>query len=1026
MRPLRLTMQAFGPYAGREVVDFRAAVAHGLFGIYGPTGAGKSTIFSAMTFALFGEAARPEQEIASLRSDLADPAMPTEVELVFELAGRTYVVRRRPDQMRPKQRGEGETRDPHEASLFDATGIALEAIVETNTGKPLAERKTGAVRSAVGELLGYGPEQFRQIVLLPQGRFEAFLAAKTDERMKILRDLFDVSLYRRLAERMKRDADAATRSVHDERLVYDRRLKEAGFDALGGVTEAIETAAGALAEATRQEDITRNAATEALKAREAAERSAERFAAAEAATAVLKTLQARAGEIAAVEARLHGARRAEALKDVEDHATAAAEESRQAISARQNADAAAGKAAEQAEAAARALAGEKARAAEMAGLERQVQQLEAHGRTLADAATLEASAHEAKGALVAAESAWQSASNDHAALVKALAGADESVALARVDAEARQRLGHRKVELETALKAADAFDKARNALAEAQTAVGRCEATDHATSAQLETARRELAAVEDDIAAAQALKLAAELQPDFPCPVCGSCSHPAPASGTVEHAGLSRRLREAREALQAVETAHRANATDLAAARATRDARRDRLDELAAPATPAAGIANLLAALAREIEALGPARDVAAAEARCRTLKTALATAETKRESDRAARDRAREASVSAEVRLQQALSAVPEALRSSEALAGVLGEARTTLEMLRSALEAAERREREAREALIGARKDAEAAATAQQRAHDRAARAEANFSSRLAASGFENAAYRTYKAAIATIEADQAAVEGHRRALAAAEEAARQAQAAIAGEERPDVAGFRTAEAEAAEALRLATEARIHRESEHQRLVALEASLAKAGREIDELEARTAPLRDLARLFNAQNMHKLDLETFAIGAMFDEVLRAANQRLGPMTAGRYTLEREVEVGSGRSRSGLGIRVFDTHTGKSRPTATLSGGETFIAALALALGLSDVVESTSGKVRLDTIFIDEGFGSLDAENEAGTLEMVLDVLTSLAGRNRAIGLISHVPLVREAVPNGFVIRQQSTTGSRVEVRRAA
>lgn len=151
------------------------------------------------------------------------------------------------------------------------------------------------------------------------------------------------------------------------------------------------------------------------------------------------------------------------------------------------------------------------------------------------------------------------------------------------------------------------------------------------------------------------------------------------------------------------------------------------------------------------------------------------------------------------------------------------------------------------------------------------------------------------------------------------------------------------------------------------------------------------------------------------------NQVLEAANLRLGPMSNGRYRLERDLD-GTGRGSRGLGIQVSDTHTGKSRATSTLSGGETFIAALALALGLADVVESTSGKVRLDTIFIDEGFGSLDAENGSGTLDQVLQVLNSIVRENRAVGLISHVPLVQEAIPNGFYVRK-SFTGSRVEER---
>ncbi len=224
MRPIRLTLQAFGPFAGREVIDFRQAMASGLFGIYGQTGAGKSTIFSAMTFALFGEAAKVEQEPVSLRSDHADPGVPTEVEFVFEIDNKRYVIRRSPEQVRPKLRGSGDTRSAPEAWLFDATGLSLDEIGDNRWGTVIAEKKIGAVREAIVDLLGYGPEQFRQIVLLPQGRFETFLAAKTDDRRDILRELFDVSIYRRLAEKMK-DCPACAFFIESPRATPDDLLR---------------------------------------------------------------------------------------------------------------------------------------------------------------------------------------------------------------------------------------------------------------------------------------------------------------------------------------------------------------------------------------------------------------------------------------------------------------------------------------------------------------------------------------------------------------------------------------------------------------------------------------------------------------------------------------------------------------------------------------------------------------------------------------------------------------------------------
>lgn len=186
--------------------------------------------------------------------------------------------------------------------------------------------------------------------------------------------------------------------------------------------------------------------------------------------------------------------------------------------------------------------------------------------------------------------------------------------------------------------------------------------------------------------------------------------------------------------------------------------------------------------------------------------------------------------------------------------------------------------------------------------------------------------------------------------------------------------------------------------------------------------LNEKSGPLRALADAFEGRNTMNITLETYAVGAMFDQVLEAANLRFGPMSQGRYRLERDVQTVGGRRKRGLDIRVHDIQTGRAREVSTLSGGETFIAALSLALGLADIVEMSHGAIRLDTIFIDEGFGSLDSDGDGGTLDQVLQVLLDIVGANRAVGLISHVPLVQQAVPNGFTVIK-TPSGSRIEER---
>ena len=294
--------------------------------------------------------------------------------------------------------------------------------------------------------------------------------------------------------------------------------------------------------------------------------------------------------------------------------------------------------------------------------------------------------------------------------------------------------------------------------------------------------------------------------------------------------------------------------------------------------------------------------------------------------------------------------------------------------------------------------------------------------FETRLVELGLPEAAYRSAIPDINLIDELEAAISEFDGKLSLARGRQTAARNAIADAERPDIEPFRVsydqAKAFADEASRQSAETK----QRHKALLELQSSLVDEQKKLESLEQSSGALRSLAEAFDGQNELRTSLETFAIGAMFDQVLEAANLRLDPMTGGRYRFERDTVSVGGRSKRGLDVRVHDIETGRAREIITLSGGETFIAALSLALGLSDIVEMTNGAIRLDTIFIDEGFGSLDTENDAGTLDQVLQVLQKIVGERRAVGLISHVPLVQQAVPNGFTVRK-GVNGSQIEVR---
>lgn len=1021
MRPMLLTLQGIGPYGGRQIVDFRGVIDAGLFGIYGATGSGKSTIFSGMTFALFGEAARGEQHATTLRSDYADPQTLSHVELVFEAGARIYRIVRQPEQTRPAKRGGGEVKEAHKAWLFDVTGLKLDSVGPQNPGRVIAETKVKLVDDAVKALLGYGVAQFRQIVLLPQGRFEAFLAAGSDERMAILRELFDVSLFRRLAENLKAEADTAGKAVIQSRAVAKARLAAEGFDSLAALSEGLadsEHRYRDLSELEKRAKEFLQAATEAKASALAAHAAFKEFQSAEAECAEFVNLQPAIDEAAR---RLARARTAQSLLDVAEARETAR---RDVIEADQRlSDVQKQLQSHQS----RVLQAKKeldALLSQAGFVETQKAQLvvyQGYAMQLKESARLDVEAREAQKAA----SAQVGQSKDSQRKYDELAGLREKAAQDLESAfhrearraqvllsltEVRQRLG-----------SAQDFEAAQERLANCQSALSGAErrlkeAIEARTAAETAAAEVEAALLKD-----RAAHLALHLKTGAPCPVCGSAEHPAPAHGGAEDAGDDKAYSRAKSSCDEARKLAEDALVQFEKARQALEDRRAELARLAVPPASVAVVAAELNQLEAALKALGPQLDVASLKDSLSNHELQMAEAKSAFESARESAEIASLKAAEAEQALQSTLALVPADLRSQQSL-------KVATDVLRESVIAFERNSKAAAAAdlaavedLASSRQALETATAELERLRKRQSAEEHRFAARLAESDLNEPAFEEDKRAIGSISELEKYLSEKSEKRAAAEIRLERARAAIANLDRPDVAAKEAAWAEAAAALERAQAETVKAAVRLESLQKLRSELEREAERLDLQEKEMAPLVELAEAFSGRSYHQVPLETFAISALFDQVLEAANLRLGPMTRQRYSLVRDVG-GSGRARRGLGIVVEDAYTGRQRPTSTLSGGETFIAALSLALGLSDVVESAHGSVRLDTIFIDEGFGSLDSESDGGTLETVMQTLQDMVGANRAVGLISHVPLVQQVVPNGFFVTK-TPGGSRIEVR---
>jgi exonuclease SbcC len=646
-----------------------------------------------------------------------------------------------------------------------------------------------------------------------------------------------------------------------------------------------------------------------------------------------------------------------------------------------------------------------------------------HERTLVDAERLRGLLSEATARARTDDEVLKNARSQHGALIEQLKKIAQQLKDARSNEEKRSALQLQAVKANEVFNTSHRYEQALALYARARADLA-CQEAEHASCAiRLRESEAVYLAAEKALLKNHALHLAGTLIDGEPCPVCGACDHPQPAQGTPECEELQAAYTRARKAVENATAAETQARTKLEIATSRCDDRDRELSSLSVPERSADQLKSELERLRTQIEALGSAPSITDLDARHRSLETEIERAQADLGERTAQAVRSATDAALARRSLENALKTIPEQLRAPGALKSALARLDAEIKANEKALTDAESMERKSHEARVAAERDKENTAQNCEAADARLKSAEREFSTRLATYGFSREVYEAHKFNIRRIEEFEKLVSEHTEKLAIARDRVRKAAEAIKNVDRPDIRALQAERDAAEKASEAAQNEEITARERVKVLEQLQRSIAGELERLQNLEATSAPVRELARVFSGQSHARVDLETYAITAMFDQVLEAANLRLRPMTHGRYNLVREGEgEGRGAGRRGLGICVDDAYTGRQRAASTLSGGETFIAALALALGLSDVVESVRGNVQLDAIFIDEGFGSLDSDSDAGTLEQVLQSLQDLVGRNRAVGLISHVPLVQQAIPNGFWI-SKSASGSRIEVQ---
>jgi exonuclease SbcC len=1026
MRLHRLEIEAFGPFGGHEVVDFDALSDSGLFLLSGPTGAGKTSVLDAVCFALFGEVPGARGDANRLASDHRDPSATPRVTLEATVGGRRIRVARVPAHERPPKKGDG-------APVKDTGGAVLElADPAADGGWRAVAAKVPEVRRELDPLLGMTAEQFLQVVMLPQGAFATFLRADAKARREVLERLFDAGRFSKIELWLQDRARDARQAVERQQIAADNALAEAG-----GAWVARD-AAPLLREGATVEEIDGWLAAERERLNTERDDAAAARDAAQAALAAVERERDAARERAGLQQRRRDAeaRLAAIATEADAHA-----ERVERLAAHRRAVPLAGYLSNARQA--RAAAADSARTIEKA--RKWIEQLEDDGLST-DPATWAAGARERvatvaslgelvqhEAGLPARQAELQRLRSDAQAAAERAQATErrlEQVAAAETALEARRDAAEAAAaavarldeQARDADRRAAAGERRDRLVADEQRAVDAVRTAVDAHQRAVDTVQRLREARLDGYAA----ELAAGLRPDDACPVCGAVEHPSPAAPGDGHVtadeeraagdaanetqrareAAERRLSDVRSAL-AVARSEARGATDAAAPDDPSEPADggETLTDDGGAAEPTAEVAtDTLRRAAEQLrERLGAAQAAAADGPRVADERRRLLA---QQEADRAALSEAREAVArltaqadGATVELERLQARIAEARDGFPDVAArvrTLEHQATFLEKATGAHDA----DVAAREALA----QAEAALTDALTEHE------------LPDADAAIAAILTPK----DVQALEAEIQRIDEARAAAQGVLADPEVAAVSLEPPvDVAAIEARRATAAEAAEQAA---------NRAAAAAGCAEAEACRR-DALRAQLdalAPLRDAAERAHALaeltrggagNQRRIQLSSWVLAARLEQVAAAATVHLLEMSSGRYRLVLHEEAASarGKGNAGLGLRVLDGWTGEERDTTTLSGGESFFASLSLALGLAETVTAEAGGLDLGTLFIDEGFGSLDEQ----TLEDVLEQIDKLRDGGRAVGIVSHVPELKQRIPVQLTV-EKARDGSRL------